>query len=166
MSTLRRASAWLALLSACATMGALGAALPSPDAIHVHRQVPLPAGVAVPRLSVDLVADSTDGFNLHLTVEDFAFGPPEFAGRAPEGVLEGHAHLYVNGEKVARLYGLHHHLPAKLLRKGVNQVTVTLNAHSHDTWTVDGKPFLATVFVDPTRAPPVVHRFSSSPTTK
>ncbi len=79
------------------------------------------------------------------------------------GFVEGHAHLYVNGVKIRRLYGSDVHLPATLFRPGVNQITVTINNHGHMYWTVDGRQVLATLFVNPTVERAVVYRFESYP---
>lgn len=81
------------------------------------------------------------------------------------GFVTGHAHLYVNGEKVQRLYGHHVHLPAALFRGGINQVTVTINNHAHMYWIADGRQVLATLFVSPEADPQVTYRFESFPVT-
>jgi len=43
---------------------------------------------------------------------------------------EGHAHLYLDGEKVARVYGRWFHIPEP--GPGAHSVRVTLNANSQD----------------------------------
>lgn len=63
---------------------------------------------------------------------------------------EGHAHIYVNGVKIARIYSDWYHLPSSLISLGVNAVTVTLNANDHSTWaTPDGELIASTV--------PIIH---------
>jgi peptidoglycan hydrolase-like protein with peptidoglycan-binding domain len=84
---------------------------------------------AIPSVAVALYEDAMDGYNLEVALEHFVFAPERVNGAVAEG--EGHAHVYVNGEKYARLYGPWLHLPADLFRKGDNTVRVTLNANSH-----------------------------------
>jgi len=50
---------------------------------------------------------------------------------------EGHAHLYIDGKKVTRLYGEWYHIPS--LSPGTHKITVTLNANSHEDLMVKGK---------------------------
>ncbi|WP_369682774.1 hypothetical protein [Roseovarius sp. M141] len=54
---------------------------------------------------------------------------------------EGHAHVYVNGEKLGRLYGAWMHLPR--LPPGEVIVLVTLNSNTHGPLAVDGTLFAA-----------------------
>lgn len=79
------------------------------------------------------------------------------------GFVEGHAHLYVNGTKVQRVYDRDIHLPASLFQAGVNQISVTLNNHGHMHWTQDGRQLIATLFINPQAAQAVIYRFESFP---
>ena len=90
--------------------------------------------------------DAMDGYNLQILARNFDFTP---ASINRENVAnEDHAHVYVNGVKVARIYGRWHHLPSSHLRPGVNAVTMTLNANDHSTWaTPDGGLIASTVAV-------------------
>lgn len=78
------------------------------------------------------------------------------------GFIAGHAHLYINGEKIQRVYGNNIHLPSELFRQGINQLTITLNSHGHMYWTVDRRKVLATLFINLNKSDPVVYRFESS----
>lgn len=78
-----------------------------------------------------------------------------------KGFVEGHAHLYVNGEKIGRVYATDVHLPAKLFRGGVNQVTITLNNHGHMQWSRGTRKVLATLFIQPDGPKLIRHRFES-----
>ena len=106
---------------------------------HGHGQVrEIPAGTPVPELALDAIADPGDGYNLHLMAENFTFSP-ERTGIATEAV-EGHAHHYINGVKIGRVYGAWLHLPDKMLMPGDNEVRVSLNDNSHRAWTIGGEP--------------------------
>jgi hypothetical protein len=87
--------------------------------------------------------DRLAGYNLHVVTEDFRFSP-ENTG-IETGDVEGHAHLYVNGEKKARVYGPWFHMPGGWLTEGDNTVRVTLNDNLHNVWSVDGEPVASEV---------------------
>lgn len=63
---------------------------------------------------------------------------------------EGHAHIYVNGEKLNRVYGPYYHIPG--LSPGDHEIRVTLNANSHNDLTFNGEPIEATTTVTTTDA--------------
>lgn len=144
------------------------------DMDHSHMPAAVPPGAPIPALSLTIDRDAMSGFNLRLVTENFSLIPPPQGEMdmaqlmAPStdgltGYVEGHAHLYVNGVKIQRLYGNYVHLPANLLRGGVNQITVTINNHGHMYWSVDGRQILATVFLQQGIEEPVVYRFESFP---
>lgn len=54
---------------------------------------------------------------------------------------EGHAHIYVDGVKLNRVYGPFYHIPA--LSPGDHEIRVTLNANSHNDLTLNGEPIEA-----------------------
>jgi len=103
-------------------------------AAHDHgTPIDLPVGSAT--ASARLEPDSVAGWNLFLQSPGFCFAP-EHAGLA-DRPGEGHAHLYLNGRKIARLYGPAHHLDA--LAPG-DRLRVELNANDHRPLTVAGQP--------------------------
>ena len=92
-----------------------------------------------PKVSLMLMADPMAGYNLHVTVENFVFHPEGASLAAVPG--QGHAHVYVNGEKLSRLYGEWMHIAA--LPKGDVTVDVSLNSNDHRPLAVDGTPISA-----------------------
>jgi hypothetical protein len=141
---------------------------------HSHMPVAVPAGVPKVEFSLELHRDVLSGFNLTLLLHNYRIGPPP-AGvpsmqdlMAPTvdrvtGNVEGHAHLYVNGTKIQRVYGGDVHLPATLFREGTNQISVSLNNHGHMYWTQEGREVIASLFIDPAVEQPIVYRFASFP---
>ena len=116
------------------------------DDTHAHGELrAIAQGQVAPTVSVQAFADTIDGYNLQISVENFAFSP-ENTGTETDTV-EGHAHLYVNGVKIGRVYGEWVHLPSKYLRSGVNEIRVTLNDNMHNDWGVDGVAIDAVVEV-------------------
>lgn len=81
------------------------------SADHSHVTVlDLPEGGWAPTVDVTLHADPAGGWNIELKTTDFRFSPEHVSQPHIDG--EGHAHVYVNGEKIARLYGHWMQLPA------------------------------------------------------
>lgn len=97
------------------------------------------------RVSIEVLADAKSGYNLTITTEGFTWAPERASTAHVPG--EGHGHLYINGAKVARLYGPHFHIPSELLRAGPNEITVTLNANSHEDYVYQGELVAATAVV-------------------
>lgn len=92
-----------------------------------------------PRLAIALTPDPMAGYNLNVQVENFVFSPQQASLAHVNG--QGHAHVYVNGVKQARLYGAWAHLDG--LPKGEVTVEVTLNSNNHQPLAVEGEPIKA-----------------------
>lgn len=97
----------------------------------------------VPSIALMVTPDAKAGYNLALEVDNFTFAPQNV--NQPHQPNEGHAHIYVNGEKLARLYGRHYHLAT--LPVGMNHIEVTLNSNTHDTLTHNDTPIQAMTMV-------------------
>lgn len=92
-----------------------------------------------PTVLVSLKKDSKKGYNIFLTTSDFTFAP-EKAGNGTSSANEGHAHIFVNGNKIGRMYGAAMYLPD--LVQG-DKVMVSLNTNNHED-IVDGDLVVAT----------------------
>ncbi|NRQ34248.1 hypothetical protein HII36_20675, partial [Nonomuraea sp. NN258] len=124
------------------------AGTPGPPHAHGdHRTRDVPAAEA-PSVRLEVRPDSDSGWNLHLVTERFAFTPDSVGGAALPGT--GHAHLYLDGKKIARLYAPWHHLPADAVPAGPHTLTVRLSADDHTLWSVAGKPVEGTATVEGT----------------
>ena len=99
-----------------------------------------------PQLAIAVTKDPMTGYNLQVSVDGFAFAPQAASMADVPG--EGHAHVYVNGDKIARLYGPWMHLDN--LPRGDVEIAVTLNANDHRPLAVSGVPIraLTTVTVE------------------
>jgi hypothetical protein len=122
---------------------------------HSHTPIALPQRARKPRLSISITKDAMSGYNLTLTTENYQLGAPPLttdmaqlmvlSTKIHDQVVSGHAHLYINGQKIQRIYGHQLHLPVKLFKHGINSISVTLNDHAHRYWTVEHKKILATI---------------------
>lgn len=92
-----------------------------------------------PSIDIKLHEDIISGWNLEIIAENFEFSPQSVNKDHVAGT--GHAHVYVNGEKLARLYANWLHIPA--LPSGETTVSVTLNSNDHRTLSVNGKALSA-----------------------
>lgn len=104
--------------------------------------VALPLGTNTPTLAITLEPDPVSGWNLHVDTVNFRFAPESAGAAHVPG--DGHAHVYVDGVKIARLYGPWMHIAA--LPPGAT-VEVTLNANDHRPLAVHGHLLSATVKV-------------------
>ena len=115
-----------------------------PDHTKLHdTPLDVPADDA-PQVSIMLMPDPKSGYNLQVMTKEFAFAPQSASGDHVAG--EGHAHVYVNGVKLGRLYADWYHIEA--LPKGDVTVSVTLNANDHRVYAVNGQPVSASTTVN------------------
>jgi hypothetical protein len=111
----------------------------------LHDQfVSIPPGSDAPRLNIELTPDPVSGWNLHVIAQGFRFSPRNAGGPHIPG--EGHAHVYVNGQKIARLYGPWLHLDA--LPDGPATIRVSLHANDHRALAVGQKPIVASATIN------------------
>ena len=110
---------------------------------HDHSEILEVSEGAAPGLSISVVKDPDAGWNLFVDAENFRFAPANVGKTHVPG--EGHAPVYVNGTKVARIYGPWYHISA--LPEGEAQVRVTLNSNDHKALALGGKPLEAAVTV-------------------
>lgn len=114
--------------------------------MHDHRggeAVQVSDGENDPEITMEITKDAVSGYNIHLMTKHFTFAPQRASGDHVEG--EGHAHVYVNDEKITRLYGEWAHIA---LPEGKNKVEVSLNANDHREYADQyGVPIIASEVV-------------------
>ncbi|MFT4914355.1 MAG: hypothetical protein ACI85V_000128 [bacterium] len=95
-----------------------------------------------PDLSLEVTQELGDFVNLHIIADGFTFTPETVNLDPTPGT--GHAHIYVDGIKIARVYGPWFHVenvaPGQTIR-------VTLNADNHALWGIDDHPIVAEIIV-------------------
>lgn len=115
---------------------------------QTHAHPTLEVFTYLPQPSVQLIAhpDAKSGWNLELQLKNFEFAPADVNESSSQN--EGHAHLYVNGKKVTRLYGNWYYLED--LEPGDNEIRVTLNTNLHHDLAVDGEVISASTTISVT----------------
>ena len=93
-------------------------------------------GAKIPEIDGSIRRDSTGSWMLKIVTNHFSF-EPEKLGLDDLGINEGHAHLYINGNKKSRIYS--HYYDIGILKPGIYNVKVTLNTNSHKRLMINGK---------------------------
>ena len=105
------------------------------DAMHGsgHAHEPLVSEVPV---SVDIeVSEHNGSVDVRIITDGWTWAPESVNTNHVPG--EGHAHIYVDGDKINRVYGPHYNI--KGLEPGEYLIRVTLNANTHNDLIVDGE---------------------------
>ncbi len=89
-----------------------------------------------PTLSVEVVPDPKSGHNAFIEVDGIVLSGEHASQDPVDG--EGHLHIYVNGQKLGRLYGGATHIGA--LPEGDVEITVAAYSNDHRPYVVDGQP--------------------------
>jgi putative intracellular protease/amidase len=116
------------------------------NGMHAHMATNVSAWPAIPTITAKAHPDTMGGWNLELVTTNFRFAP-EHVGNA---VLpsEGHAHLYIDGVKIGRIYGTWYNLPPTLFKSaGDHEIRVTLNANDHSDLESNGATIQSIVHV-------------------
>ena len=98
---------------------------------------------ATPTLDTAVYADPVGGWNLNLVTTNFTFDAASAGRENIEG--HGHAHVYVNGVKLGRVYGDWYHIGK--LPLGRNDVSVSLYANDHSGLALGGMKITSTATV-------------------
>lgn len=109
---------------------------------HMHAPLDVSGEGPLPELALALSPDGPGAWNLHMMTQNFRFTPEAVNGPHQPGT--GHAHIYVNGTKLARTYGPWFQLTGL---RGGDMVRVTLNANSHDELANGDTPIAAMITV-------------------
>ncbi len=109
---------------------------------HAHGL--LEANEPAPGLAIEVRRDPMSGWNLRLVTTHFRFAPESASRQHIPG--EGHAHVYVDGRKLARLYGHWFHIPT--LAPGQRVIKVSLNANDHRSYARNGQAITAQTVIE------------------
>ena len=113
------------------------------DAAHDHSAMTQWGdALPVPTVTLALAPDTMSGVNLQITTTGYTM-TPEIVGQAdqPGG---GHAHVYLNGTKLGRVYSDWVHIADAATG---DVIRVTLNGNSHSGWMGPNGPLAAEITV-------------------
>ncbi|TAF52160.1 MAG: hypothetical protein EAZ61_08795 [Oscillatoriales cyanobacterium] len=110
---------------------------------HGHSSIEVDASQPIPNVAIAIHPDSASGWNLEIITSNFELTGAT-AGQANSSD-QGHAHLYANGVKIARVYGNWYHIPT--LPSGEVELELVLNSNQHQTLTHNGLPIAASTTI-------------------
>lgn len=110
---------------------------------HDHGDPIEVSGQYAPMVDLQVIPLDDGGYNVRVQTMNFIFAPQNVGKQIVEG--EGHAHLYIDDEKVARIYGEWYHLES--LPEGAERISVSLYANNHQPLVVDAEPISDSVMV-------------------
>ena len=89
----------------------------------------------VPEIDLTILGDANNGFDAQVIVSNFVFAPQNVNGEDVAG--EGHAHIYINGEKKSRVYGEWYNIGK--LPVGSHEVEIRLSSNDHHELALEGE---------------------------
>lgn len=112
--------------------------------IHSHEQLEVSPEMA-PTIEILVHEDSKSGYNLEIETTNFEFVSTHNFENDQLDIFRGHAHLYINGEKISRLYSSSYYLGEL---EGYNEITVTLNSNDHKDLALKGETIQDTFILE------------------
>ena len=110
---------------------------------HAAMMVAVDDWAVKPTLDTAIYADPVGGWNLNVKTSNFTFDAAAAGRDNVEG--NGHAHVYVNGMKLGRIYGAWYHIAS--LPKGRHEISVSLYANDHRGLALGGTKITSTTKV-------------------
>ena len=93
-----------------------------------------------PKASLEIQKDLTGGFNVHVATTNFVWRPEMASMQHVPG--EGHAHVYLDGRKIMRIYNEWFHLNTYQFstRPGEQLLSIEFVGNDHAPYTIQGVP--------------------------
>jgi len=93
-----------------------------------------------PNATLELQKDPTGGFNVHVVTNNFVWRPEQASKKHVSG--EGHAHVYLDGRKIMRIYSEWFHLNTFQFstRAGEQLLSIEFVGNDHAPYTYQGNP--------------------------
>jgi len=101
-----------------------------------------------PNATLDIQKDPTGGFNVQVVTSNFVWRPEMASMQHVPG--EGHAHVYLDGRKIMRIYNEWFHLNTYQFstRAGEQLLSIEFVGNDHAPYTIEGLPVGAEQIVD------------------
>ena len=106
---------------------------------------------SAPQATLELQKDPTGGFNVHVVTTNFTWRPDMESMQHVPG--EGHAHVYLDGRKIMRIYNEWFHLNTFQFatRPGEQLLSIEFVGNDHAPYTIQGAPVGVMEIVDVAR---------------
>lgn len=116
----------------------------SNGAISVHEI----AQESAPKATLDIQKDPTGGFNVQVITSNFVWRPEMASMKHVPG--EGHAHVYLDGRKIMRIYNEWFHLNTYQFstKPGEQLLSIEFVGNDHFPYTIQGLPVGSEQIVD------------------
>ena len=103
---------------------------------------------SAPKATLDVQKDPTGGFNVQVVTSNFVWRPEMASMQHVSG--EGHAHVYLDGRKIMRIYNEWFHLNTYQFstRAGEQLLSIEFVGNDHAPYTIRGLPVGAEQVVD------------------
>ncbi len=121
----------------------MGHSMDMPMGMEMHHD-PVEASQEM-NVKLNVYKDIFSGYSIQLIVNGLTFTPENAGKQHVDG--EGHAHIYIDGEKIARVYGTSFHL-GNILSEGEHEIKISLNSNDHSPYTYNGELVEDTVTVE------------------
>ena len=116
----------------------------SGDPLFHHGSIEVSSSDPIPAVTVVVHSDERRGWNVEIQTENFAFAPEQVnQANQPN---QGHGHIYVDGEKITRLYSNWYYI--ERLEPGMREITVSLHANGHEVLVHEGEAIAHTATVE------------------
>ncbi len=104
---------------------------------HSSKMVDISNSSAIPKITlIEVIEEKHEmGYNLHVELDNWKFTPKNTGNPYKEN--QGHIHVYINGKKHGRMYSNWYFLGD--LKKGKNNISVTINGDDHTVFTIGEK---------------------------
>ena len=101
-----------------------------------------------PQTTLEIQKDPTGGFNVHVKTTNFVWRPEMASMQHTPG--EGHAHVYLDGRKIMRIYNEWFHLNTFQFstKPGEQLLSIEFVGNDHAPYTIKGLPVGAQQLVD------------------
>ncbi len=110
---------------------------------HDHSELLEVSAGPAPFVDLQVMPLDDGGYNVRVQTLNFTFAPQHVGMEPMAG--EGHAHLYIDGVKIARIYGEWYHLES--LPEDAQMISVSLYANNHQPLAVDGLEITDSVMI-------------------
>ena len=124
-----------------------------PGMEHDHSELLVVSDETAPTIRFTMNPDLSGGWYVAIETANFAFAPELADHDHVDGL--GHAHIYVDGDKISRVYAPAFYLGP--LHEGVRVVDVTLNSNDHRVYAAESGAIATARFV--VLAPPMGEAF-------